>query len=275
MAEKGWGKQRHGWRFAAHGGVRTGAAPWLGRGWFLTHVPTEAHSPCDFKARGRSVRDLGFAEEASHEMSLNTPQHRRRLRRSQPRAAGVFLDTPHQFQDGRIVLGDVTPLFAGRTRRWFEFATPRRRIFPPDTDVGNFSIGEFDALWRVRHLDVLSLLRRGRHASRAVHADAGRSSRQVHPFDGGAIQFGDRHRAVHRGPAQEAEPGFEYDHSMFSACSFVGLRQRLSAKQGRTPSWLWSALAGREWQAEIRAGQVKHQSFELAGITFEDPVLLY
>jgi hypothetical protein len=31
----------------------------------------------------------------------------------------------------------------------------------------------------------------------------------------------------------------------------------------------------RKWQAEIRAGRVEYEPFELAGITFEDPILLY
>ncbi len=73
----------------------------------------------------------------------------------------------------------------------------------------------------------------------------------------------------------ESEPGLQYDHSTFPACSFVGLRQRLSTKEWRSPSRLWNAMVLREWQAEIRAGRVEYKPFELAGITFEDPIILY
>lgn len=73
----------------------------------------------------------------------------------------------------------------------------------------------------------------------------------------------------------EGEPGLEYDHSKFPACSFVGLRQRLARKEWRSPSRLWSAMVNRKWQAEIRAARVEYERFELAGITFEEPILCY
>jgi hypothetical protein len=72
----------------------------------------------------------------------------------------------------------------------------------------------------------------------------------------------------------EGEPGLEYDHSTFPACSFASLQQRLSANECRSPSRLWSAMVGREWQAYIRAGRVEYAPFELAGITFEEPMIV-
>ena len=102
----------------------------------------------------------GFAEEASHEMSRNTPERRRLSQSLQTRAAEVFRQTPHRLEDGRIVLSDVTALSDDRVRRWLDFASVRQRVFPADTDVGGFNIGEFDAFWRavrlerVRHLDL-------------------------------------------------------------------------------------------------------------------------
>jgi hypothetical protein len=73
----------------------------------------------------------------------------------------------------------------------------------------------------------------------------------------------------------EREPGLEYDHSMFPACSFASLQQRLSANEWRSPSRLWSAMVARDWQIDFRAGRVEYEPFELAGITFEDPMILY
>jgi hypothetical protein len=34
-------------------------------------------------------------------------------------------------------------------------------------------------------------------------------------------------------------------------------------------------MVERKWQAEVRGGRVEYEQFELAGITFEDPILLY
>jgi hypothetical protein len=73
----------------------------------------------------------------------------------------------------------------------------------------------------------------------------------------------------------EGEPGLSFDHSSIPACSFETLRLRLSADQWRSPSSLWTAMVNRQWQAEIRAGQVEYDSMELAGITFEEPVIIY
>src|SRR6266446_1813922 len=92
----------------------------------------------------------GFAEEASHEMSRNTPERRQLSERLQARAAVVFRQMPHRFEGGRIVLDDVTALSDDRVRRWLDlgFAMVRQQFFPTNTDVGGFNIGEFDAFWR-------------------------------------------------------------------------------------------------------------------------------
>jgi hypothetical protein len=34
-------------------------------------------------------------------------------------------------------------------------------------------------------------------------------------------------------------------------------------------------MVARKWQAEIRARRVVYEPFELAGITFEEPIILY
>lgn len=73
----------------------------------------------------------------------------------------------------------------------------------------------------------------------------------------------------------EGEPGFDYDHSVFPASSFATLLRRLSPKDWRSPSRLRRAMVDRKWQAEVRAGTVKYEPFELAGITFEAPVINY
>lgn len=73
----------------------------------------------------------------------------------------------------------------------------------------------------------------------------------------------------------EGEPGLSYDHSRIPACAWETLRRRLSADEWRSPSRLWSAMRNRQWQDDIRAGQIEYDSIELAGITFEEPVILY
>jgi hypothetical protein len=163
----------------------------------------------------------GFAEEASHEMSRNTPERRQLSQSLQARAAEVFRQTPHRFEGGRIVLGDAQ-----------------------------------EQLGRI--IRILSGLPQAVRESHFPFVEWGK----VTHWYGVVI-------------TPEGEPGLEYDHSTFPACSFVGLRQRLSAKEWRSPSRLWSAMVVREWQAEIRAGRVEYEPFELAGITFENPILLY
>jgi len=397
----------------------------------------------------------GFAEEASHEMSRNTPERRRLSQSLQARAAEVFRQTPHRLEDGRIVLSDVTALSDDRVRRWLDFAWVRQRAFPADTDVGGFNVGEFDAFWRALYawsvcvtsiysdscgrrriaqeqsmptqvvrrgefirsmaalsglpaVTVESILGRlkvdhrtnkldmylqpllcggewvawsvrgvqmsvsqrnllklmARTPAHKLMADAiigGRertllaeiatwlkgkkwtviTNRKLPGLEDGEVdligwnwsypteiliieakallqaddpnevrsatremqhaqeQLGRIIRILSGLPrtvreshfpfvewgkvthwygiviTPEGEPGLEYDHSTFPACSFVGLRQRLSAKEWRSPSRLLSAMVERKWQAEVRAGRVEYEQFELAGITFEDPILRY
>lgn len=73
----------------------------------------------------------------------------------------------------------------------------------------------------------------------------------------------------------EAEPGLDFDQSKIPACSFATLKQRLRSDDWLSPSRLWSSMVRREWQAEIRAGRFVHESMELAGVTFEEPFILY
>lgn len=73
----------------------------------------------------------------------------------------------------------------------------------------------------------------------------------------------------------EGEPGFSFDHSKTPGCSFQTLRRRLTADEWQSPSRLWTAMVNRKWQSEIRGGRVEYDSMELAGIAFEEPVILY
>ncbi len=397
----------------------------------------------------------GFAEEASLELSRKTPERRQLSQILQGRAAEVFRQTPHRLEAGRIVLEDVTALSDDRVRRWLDFTTDRQRFFPADTDVGGFTIGEFDAFWRalytwsvcvtsiysdscgrrgipqeqsmptqvvrrgefIRSMATLSGLPRvtvesilgrlkadhrtnkldmylqpllcggewvawsvrgvqmsvsqrnllklmARTPAHKPMADAiigGRersllaeiatwlkskgwtviTNRELPGLEDGEVdligwnwsypsevliieakallqaddpnevrsatremqhaqeQLGRIIRILSGLPqavreshfhfvewgkvtqwygvviTPEGEPGLEYNHATFPACSFVGLRQRLSAKEWRSPSRLWNAMVVRKWQAEIRAGRVEYEPFELAGVTFEEPILVY
>lgn len=73
----------------------------------------------------------------------------------------------------------------------------------------------------------------------------------------------------------ESEPGFGYDPATFPAASLLTLKRRLAAKAWRSPSRVWQATVSRDWQAEFRAGRVVYDSFRLAGVTFEVPLLEY
>jgi hypothetical protein len=73
----------------------------------------------------------------------------------------------------------------------------------------------------------------------------------------------------------EGEPGLDFDHSKFPACSFTTLRHRLSSDDRRSPSSLWRAMVQREWQAEIRSGHFVYEPMELAGVTIEEPLIEY
>ena len=73
----------------------------------------------------------------------------------------------------------------------------------------------------------------------------------------------------------EGEPGLDFDHSKYPACSFATLRQRLSSADRRSPSSLWRAMVDRSWQAEIRSGRFEYEPIELAGLTFEEPYIIY
>ncbi|HEX3146803.1 MAG TPA: hypothetical protein VHR66_01805 [Gemmataceae bacterium] len=73
----------------------------------------------------------------------------------------------------------------------------------------------------------------------------------------------------------ESEPGLDFDHSRFPACSLASLQARLTDNDWRSPSKVWGAMVSRSWQADIRAGRTEFEPFDLAGITFEDPIIVY
>jgi hypothetical protein len=73
----------------------------------------------------------------------------------------------------------------------------------------------------------------------------------------------------------EGESGLDFDHSRIPACSFMTLRRRLSPAEWRSPSRVWTAMVNRQWQAELREGRFEYVSMELAGVTFEEQVIVY
>jgi|GEM_PF-6539591 len=397
----------------------------------------------------------GFADEASNEMLLKTPQWEEQHERMQEGASEVFRRIPYHLESGRIVLEDVAPLSSKSVRQYVEWATARQRLFSPELDLGGFTIRDFTAFWqaiyawsvcvtdiylhccdrrnlpqetfmptqvvardtfikgvatlsglfpgvverilarlkvdhRTSKLDVylqpflcgqrlvawsvrsvqLSVWQRNlmklmaRTPSQKALADQIIASREptllaslkswletkgwsvrvnqelpgldkaeidligwnwcypseiliveakalLQADDSNEVRSATKEmkraqeqiarivQLLKQMPSEarkarfpfvdwlrvaswygivvtpEGEAGLDFDHLKYPACSFATLRQRLSSADRRSPSSLWRAMVDRSWQAEIRSGRFEYEPIELAGLTFEEPYIVY
>lgn len=69
----------------------------------------------------------------------------------------------------------------------------------------------------------------------------------------------------------ETEVGFDFDHSLYPACSFRTLKHRLKARDWTSPFRIWSAMVNRDWLQSTRKARFDFEPINLAGITFEIP----
>lgn len=71
----------------------------------------------------------------------------------------------------------------------------------------------------------------------------------------------------------ETEPSINYDHSKIPALSLLTLQYRLRAKDWVGPRRIWQAMVQRKWQAFIRDAEYSSEKTELAGITYDLPLI--
>ena len=71
----------------------------------------------------------------------------------------------------------------------------------------------------------------------------------------------------------ETEPGISFDQLPIPAASWRTIRSKLVKRDWRGPGSFWRALANRKWHKGVRNAKFSHAEIELAGVTFEIPLI--
>lgn len=89
----------------------------------------------------------GFYDDVSNEVLRQTPAYERRLAKHRSRARALFRRARHHFDGGHVVLDDVSVLRSDVVREYVQFVCTSEFGFPPDQDLGGYTVQDFTAFW--------------------------------------------------------------------------------------------------------------------------------
>ncbi len=121
------------------------------RGWMRASVDQASKSVRfaydESKLRPESIK-FGFAENIAVMNKRFSSTEDRLLSSLLERSKLRFAQVPHHYENGRIVLDNLSNLSSNEVMNYMELSVSPESNFPPDTDLQGFTMRDFNAFWR-------------------------------------------------------------------------------------------------------------------------------